>query len=183
MDGWMRRASNALIVALAVAGLLTPQGQVAATGAVTRHLIALGRATRAECPSPKPQDLGNFYYVGVTECGDDYKEASANLTLPQMDKLNVENELARMEAAKVDPDGHSLGEIAIVQSIQTADDLCNLNGIEAGWTVENKDLDKIRFFVYKTDGQQGNAFSGYAQDALALAWERLGFVGSPSSTQ
>jgi CARDB len=137
----------------------------------------------SECPSPPPNK--GYYYVVVLECGADFKEAAATLTLPQ-------------KLPKVDPGGHSIGEITIVQSIQPESSTCAVNGIEAGWIVGvggprpswipdwvprgfplfgGGDSDRIRFFVFKTNARQEDpATSGYAPD---LDWVSLGVSPQP----
>ncbi len=118
----------------------------------------------SECPSPKPHnpDKG-YYYVTVLECGDDFKEASATLTLPQ-------------KLPKVGPVGHSIGEIAISHSTQTVPFICDTNAIEAGWIVEYGK--PLRFFVFKTVGKQWSKHnSGYAP---GRGWVSLGVKPQPN---
>jgi Neprosin len=176
MTGWDKTAlewgQRALIIAVAVVGVLSVPGQLAA-GLVAGHLMALRTGTTSECPGTPPNAEGydKYYYVTVLECGADYKGASANLTLPE--KLPT----------GVDPEGHAIGEIAIWQSIETVDGVCDKNGIEAGWTVENKDRPKkIKFFVFKTEAKQKNTFfSGYAPSAPS--WPGSGWISLGVSPQ
>jgi hypothetical protein len=167
MAGWWKpalAAVSALVVAGSGIAIGLAMSSQSKESVVSTRQQAPTTTTRAACPSD-PHPGKGYHYVQVTECGDDFKEVSANLTLPET--------LPKVDEHTMPP-GHSLGEIAIQQKFQSGGSDCSWNGIEAGWNVGGGgpgiwqdlpkfisdnilwgykgDPDHIRFFVFKTIG-------------------------------